>query len=103
MAAHRAESREDMAAFRVQIHDDMAAYRAEMHEEMAAHRAETREDLNAFRAESREYMDALAARFDEGFREVRTDLRTWVTVSIGLSAAVAVATIGGIVTIALVG
>lgn len=92
-----------MAAFRVEIHEDLAAHRVQIHDDIAAYRAETREDMAAFRTESREYMETLAARFDEGFREVRADLRTWVTVSIGLSAAVAVATIGGIVTIALVG
>ena len=48
-------------------------------------------------------MDALRTDFREDTRELRADLRTWVTASIGLSAAVAVATIGGIVTIALVG
>ena len=59
---------------------------------MTAHRTESREDLAAHRTE-----------FREDTAELRADMRMWAAASIGLSAAIAVGAIGGIVSIALVG
>lgn len=84
MAAHRAEIREDMYALRQDI--------GTIGEDMKALRGEFRQDMQAFRSE-----------FREGTAELRADMRMWTAASIGLSAAIAVGAIGGIVSIALVG